>query len=81
MRAVMHPTMEKLDAERVALLDHLETMGGQVSARSAIEVAVGPVARQLRTPEGRRYLRLAGDQPEQPGGHLPRAKKTRIVNV
>jgi hypothetical protein len=28
VRAVMHPTMEKLDAERVALLDHLQTIGG-----------------------------------------------------
>ncbi len=66
LRAVMHPTMERLDAERVALLDHLETMGGQVSARSAIEVAVGPVARQLRTPEGRRYLRLAAQVLDHP---------------
>jgi hypothetical protein len=63
----MMPTMEKMNAERNALLDHLETVGGgQVSARSAVEVAVGPVARQLRSPEGRRFLRLGAQVLDHP---------------
>jgi AcrR family transcriptional regulator len=67
VRAVMMPTMEKMNAERNALLDHLETVGGgQVSARSAVEVAVGPLARQLRSPEGRRYLRLGAQVLDHP---------------
>lgn len=66
VRAVMLPTREKLDAERIALLDHLETVGAQVSARSAVEVAVGPLARQLRSPEGRRFLRLAAQILDHP---------------
>ncbi|HXW79768.1 MAG TPA: hypothetical protein VEJ84_09715 [Acidimicrobiales bacterium] len=66
VRAVMVPAREKMDAERNALLDHLETVGGQVSARSAIEVAVGPLARQLRTPEGRRHLRLTAQVLDHP---------------
>lgn len=66
VRAVMLPTMQKMNAERNALLDHLETVGGGVSSRSAVEVAVGPLARQLRSPEGRRYLRLAAQVLDHP---------------
>lgn len=59
-------TMLTIDTERSALLDHLETSSGQVSVRAAIEVVIGPLARQLRTPEGRRYLRLCGQMLNHP---------------
>jgi AcrR family transcriptional regulator len=58
VRAVVMRTMETVDAERNVLLDHLETTGAPLTPRSVIEVVIGPLARQLRTPEGRRYLRL-----------------------
>jgi AcrR family transcriptional regulator len=58
VRAVIMHTMETIDAERNVLLDHLETTGAPLTPRSVIEVVIGPLARQLRTPEGRRYLRL-----------------------
>jgi AcrR family transcriptional regulator len=58
IRAVIDRTMDPINAERNALLDHLETTGAALTPRVVTEVAVGPLARQLRTPEGRRYLRL-----------------------
>jgi len=58
IRAVIDRTMDPINAERNALLDHLETTGAALTPRSVTEVAVGPLARQVRTPEGRRYLRL-----------------------
>jgi len=58
IRAVIDRTMDPVNAERNAVLDHLEATGAALTPRSVIEVAVGPLARQLRTPEGRRYLRL-----------------------
>ena len=58
IRAVIARSMDPVDSERNALLDHLETTGAPLTPRSVMEVAVGPLARQLRTAEGRRYLRL-----------------------
>jgi AcrR family transcriptional regulator len=58
VRAVVMRTMDAVDAERNALLDHLEATGAPFTPRSVIEVVIGPLARQLRTPEGRRYLRI-----------------------
>jgi AcrR family transcriptional regulator len=58
VRAVIMRTMDTIDAERNLLLDHLETTGVPLTPRSVIEVVIAPLARQLRTPEGRRYLRL-----------------------
>jgi AcrR family transcriptional regulator len=58
VRAVIMRTMDAIDAERNMLLDHLETTGAPLTPRSVIEVVVTPLARQLRTPEGRRYLRI-----------------------
>jgi AcrR family transcriptional regulator len=58
IQAVMAQTMLPIDAERNILLDHLETTGARLTPRSALEVVVSPLARQLRSPEGRRYLRL-----------------------
>ena len=58
VRAVIMRTMDAIDAERNVLLDHLETTGVPLTPRSAIEVIIAPLARQLRTPEGRRYLRI-----------------------
>jgi AcrR family transcriptional regulator len=60
IRAVIDRTMEPINAERNAVLDHLETTGAIFTPRSVIEVVIGPLARQLGTPEGRRYLRLCG---------------------
>jgi AcrR family transcriptional regulator len=59
IQAVMARTMEPIDAERNLLLDHLESTGTRFTPRGALEVVVSPLARQLRTPEGRRYVRLA----------------------
>jgi AcrR family transcriptional regulator len=58
IRAVITRTMEPIDAERNLLLDHLETTGAPLTTRGALEVVVLPMARQLRTPEGRRYFRI-----------------------
>jgi AcrR family transcriptional regulator len=60
VRELFTRTMLTMDAERNALLDHLETTGAPLTQRAAIEVIVGPLARRLHTPEGRRYLRLCG---------------------
>lgn len=60
VRALVARTMAAIDAERTALLDHLEATRQELDPRQAIEVVVGPLARQLRTLEGRRYLRLCG---------------------
>jgi AcrR family transcriptional regulator len=59
VRELVRRTMDGIDAERNALLDHLETTGAALTERTVLEVIVGPLTRQLRTAEGRRYLRLA----------------------
>jgi len=58
VRAVIKQTMDPIDAERNALLDHLEQSSTPLTPRSVVEVLVGPLGRQLRTPQGRQYLRL-----------------------
>ena len=58
IQAVMARSMQPLDAERNLLLDHLERTGTRLTPRDALEVVVSPLAAQLRSPEGRRYLRL-----------------------
>ena len=58
IQAVMARSMEPIDAERNMLLDHLEGTGARLTPRAALEVLVSPLARQLRSPEGRRYLRI-----------------------
>lgn len=60
VRALFARTNVPIDAERSALLDHLEATNGPLSAREAIQVIVGPLARRLHTAEGRRFLRLGG---------------------
>jgi hypothetical protein len=50
--------MDPIDAERNLLLDHLESTGATLTTRGVLEVVVRPLARQLRTPEGRRYFRI-----------------------
>jgi AcrR family transcriptional regulator len=66
VRELVDRTMSILDAERNALLDHLETTGAPLTERTVLEVAVGPFARQLRTAEGRRYLRLCAQLVNHP---------------
>jgi len=58
IQAVMARSMQPIDAERNLLLDHLESTGPRLTPRGALEVVVSPLARQLRTQEGRRYIRL-----------------------
>jgi AcrR family transcriptional regulator len=58
IQAVIARSMEPVDAERNMLLDHLEGTSGRLTPRAALEVLVSPLARQLRSPEGRRYLRI-----------------------
>lgn len=60
VRELIGRTMNVIDAERNALLDHLETTGASLTERTVLEVLVGPFTRQLRTGEGRRYVRLCG---------------------
>jgi AcrR family transcriptional regulator len=58
IQAVMAQHMGPIDAERNVLLDHLESTGTRLTPRGALEVVVLPLSRQLRSPDGRRYLRL-----------------------
>jgi AcrR family transcriptional regulator len=66
VRELFSRTMAVIDAERNALLDHMETTGGAFTPRAVTEVAIGPLARQLRSDEGRRYLRLCGQLVDHP---------------
>lgn len=66
IRALVDRTLVGIDAERNALLDHLETTASPLAARTVVEIAIGPLARQLRTAEGRRYLRLLGQLIDHP---------------
>jgi AcrR family transcriptional regulator len=66
VRELIGRTMGVLDAERNALLDHLETTGAPLTERTVLEVVVGPFTRQLRTEEGRRYLRLCSQLVNHP---------------
>ena len=66
IRELVDRTMNIIDAERNALLDHLETTGAPLTERAALEVAVGPFTRQLRTEEGRRYVRLCAQLIDHP---------------
>ncbi len=59
IKAVISRSMEPIDAERNMLLDHMEAIGATLTTRSVLEVVVRPLARQLRTPEGRRYFRIS----------------------
>jgi AcrR family transcriptional regulator len=58
IQAVISQTMDPVDAERNMLLDHLEATGTTLTTRGVLEVVVRPLARQLHTPEGRRYFRI-----------------------
>jgi AcrR family transcriptional regulator len=60
IRELIGQTTEAINAERNALLDHLETIGAPLTPRAVLEVLAGPFARQLRTEPGRRHLRLCG---------------------
>lgn len=66
VRALVARSMTPIDAERTALLDHLEATRKQLDPREAVEVVIGPLARQLRTLKGRRYLRLCGQTLNHP---------------
>ncbi len=64
--ALVNRTLPVIDAERNALLDHLEATASPLAARTIIEITIGPLGRQLRTPEGRRYIRLLGQLIDHP---------------
>src|SRR5256884_6333548 len=57
--AVIRRSMDPIDAERNMLLYHMEATCAALTTRSVLEVVVRPLARQLRTPEGRRYFRIS----------------------
>jgi len=80
IRAVMSRTMDPIDAERNMLLDHLETTGATLTTRSVLEVVVLPLARQLRTPEGRRYFRIGAQLINHPR-FITDAGETITVNT
>jgi AcrR family transcriptional regulator len=67
VRELIGRTTEVINAERNALLDHLETIGAPLTPRTVLEVLAGPFARQLRTEQGRRHLRLCGQLINHPG--------------
>ncbi len=60
VREMVHRAMNLVDAERTAVLDHLEATRATLTPREAVEVVIGPLAKQLSTVEGRRHLRLTG---------------------
>jgi AcrR family transcriptional regulator len=66
IRALVRRKLDVVDAERTALLDHLEATASPLAARTVLEVAIGPLSRQLRTADGRRYLRLLGQLIDHP---------------
>lgn len=66
VRALVARSMTPIDVERTALLDHLEATRKRLDPREAVEVVIGPLARQLRTSAGRRYLRLCGQTLNHP---------------
>src|SRR6266566_6224074 len=80
IRAVMSRTMDPIDAERNMLLDHLESTGATLNTRSVLEVVVRPLARQLRTPEGRRYFRIGAQLINHPR-FITDAGETITVNT
>jgi AcrR family transcriptional regulator len=80
IRAVISRSMDPIDAERNMLLDHLETTGATLTTRSVLEVVVLPLARQLRTPEGRRYFRIGAQLINHPR-FITDAGETITVNT
>jgi len=66
VRALVTRTITEVDAERNALLDHLESVGTPMTTRTVLEILVGPAARLLRDVAGRRYLRLCGQLIDHP---------------
>lgn len=66
VRELLERTMKSIDQERNILLDHLEATDASCSQREVMQVLVGPLCRQLRTAEGRRYLRLCAQVVNHP---------------
>jgi AcrR family transcriptional regulator len=66
VRELLERTMKSIDQERNILLDHIEAADGSRSARDVMRVLVEPACRQLRTVEGRRYLRLSAQVVNHP---------------
>jgi AcrR family transcriptional regulator len=80
IRAVIGRSMDPINAERNMLLDHLETTGATLTTRGVLEVVVLPLARQLRTPEGRRYFRIGAQLINHPR-FITDAGETITVNT
>ena len=66
VRELVARSMATVNADRNALLDERERLGGAVGLREGIELVVGPLSRCLATVEGRRYLRLLGQLVNHP---------------
>jgi AcrR family transcriptional regulator len=60
IRALFQRGMQPINDERNEFLDRIEAGDTPITLRSALEAVVAPLAERLRTPEGRRYLRLSG---------------------
>src|SRR5687768_16599672 len=66
VRELVARSMAKVNADRNALLDQREQLGGTVSTREGVGLVVGPLSRCLDTDDGRRYLRLLGQLVNHP---------------
>ena len=80
IQAVINRTMAPIDAERNLLLDHMESTGATLTTRGVLEVVVRPLARQLHTPEGRRYFRIGAQLINHPR-FITDASETITVNT
>src|SRR5712675_1842551 len=77
---VISRNMDPIDAERNLLLDHLEATGAPLTTRGVLEIVVRPLARQLHTPEGRRYFRIGAQLINHPR-FITDASQTITVNT
>jgi len=80
IKAVIGRSMDPIDAERNLLLDHLEATGAPLTTRGVLEIVVRPLARQLHTPEGRRYVRIGAQLINHPR-FITDASQTITVNT
>jgi AcrR family transcriptional regulator len=66
VRELLERTVKSIDQERNILLDHVQATDASPSEREVMQVLVEPLCRQLRTIEGRRYLRLCAQVVNHP---------------
>jgi AcrR family transcriptional regulator len=66
VRELLERTVKSIDQERNILIDHIQGTDAARSEREVMQVLVEPLCRQLRTVEGRRYLRLCAQVVNHP---------------